>query len=69
MSCIVCCNDPCTCSKGQVRELTVKIDKETWKAIEQEAGGGSIEDQAARILTTHARRDKGGGSDYAYLGQ
>ena len=44
-----------------MRELTVKIDEDTWEAIEQEAGAGSIEDRAASILTEHARRHEGGG--------
>ena len=60
---IVCGSDPCVCPKGPVRELTVKIDEDTRKAIEQEAGDGSIEARAARILTKHARRHKGGGKD------
>ena len=41
---VVCGNDPCVCPRGPVQELTVKIDEDTWKAIEQEAGGGLTTD-------------------------
>ena len=58
---VVCGNDPCVCPRGPVRELTVKIDEDTWKAIKQEAGAGSVEDRAASILTEHVRRHEGGG--------
>ena len=51
-----------------MQELTVKIDEDTRKAIEQEAGGGSIEDQAARILTAHVRfRREGGGGEHSWM--
>ena len=58
---IVCDNDPCVCTIGPVRELKVEIDEATWKAIKQEAGGGSIEDRAASILIEHARRQESSG--------
>ena len=63
---VVCGNDPCVCPSGEVQELTVKIDEDTWKTIEQEAGGGSIEDQAARILTEHDRRRSEGATKQRY---
>ena len=54
--CIICDNDPCVCPKGETREITIRIDEDTCKAIKEEAAGGSVEDRAARILTEHVRR-------------
>ena len=66
--CVVCGKDPCVCPRGPVQELTVKIDDDTWKAIEQEAGSGSVEDQAARILTEHVRlRREGGAGEHSWM--
>ena len=61
--CIYCNQNPCVCLRGKVKTLTVEIDEDTWKAIEQEAGGGSIEEKAARILTEHVRREGDAGPD------
>ena len=43
--------------------LTVEIDEDMWKAIGQEAGGGSIEEKAVRILIEHVRRKGDAGPD------
>ena len=54
--CILCDKDPCVCPLGKTREITIRIDEDTCKAIKEEALGGTVEDQAARILTGYVRR-------------
>lgn len=54
--CIRCDNDPCVCPRGETQEITIRIDKDTCKGIKEEALGGTVEDQAAKILTEHVRR-------------
>ena len=54
--CIICDNDLCVCPRGDTRDITIKIDEETCKALKEEVLGGTVENQAARILTEHVRR-------------
>ena len=54
--CIICDNDLCVFPRGETREITIRIDEDTCKAIKEEAAGGSVEDRAVRILTEHVRR-------------
>ena len=54
--CIICDSDLCVCPRGDTQEITIKIDEETCKVIKEEALGGTVENQAARILTEHVRR-------------
>ena len=51
--CIRCNFDPCVCIKEPTEGLTIKVDDKTYKVIERRAGDGSVEDQAARMLTIH----------------
>ncbi len=51
--CIRCDFDPCVCIKEPMQSLTIEVDKETYKFIEQRAGSNSVGEQAARMLTIH----------------
>ena len=51
--CIDCDFAPCVCIKEPTEGLTIKVDAKAHKVIERRAGDGSIEDQAARMLTIH----------------
>ena len=45
--CIRCDFDPCVCIKEPIQSLTIEVDKETYKFIEQRAGSNSVGEQAA----------------------
>ena len=55
MSCIKCLYDPCVCIEEPTEGITIKVEEETCKVIEERAGSAvnAVADQAARMLTIH----------------
>ena len=54
--CIYCHHTPCVCIREPTREITVKVDEQTYSAIAETkaADNGTIEGRAAMILKEFA---------------